>query len=102
MGAHRRGKDWWIEVDASRTTFEWLASRPEAERAEIEAISSDAPRYNVADNPAQRDEMIARARTVALASMAARGPESGDGPAGAAATGAGPKSSGGGRRGDIR
>ncbi|MET8265924.1 hypothetical protein ABZU92_18250 [Micromonospora arida] len=72
MAAHAREKAWWPEVDADRTTIQWLTNRPEAERAEVEAIRDESPRYNVADNPAERSAMVARAREVALSGMAAR------------------------------
>ncbi|AXH89385.1 GIY-YIG nuclease family protein [Micromonospora aurantiaca] len=70
LGAHRREKAWWPEVDPARTSYEWLPNRPAAARAEVAAIASEAPRYNVADNPAERDAMAARAREVSRQRMA--------------------------------
>lgn len=70
MSAHRRSKAWWSEVDTAQTAYEWLPNRPAAERAEVAAIAQESPRYNVADNPAERPAMVARAREVSLARMA--------------------------------
>ncbi|MEV4521496.1 GIY-YIG nuclease family protein [Micromonospora tulbaghiae] len=75
MSAHRREKPWWPEVDPARTTYQWLPNRPAAERAEVAAIAQEAPRYNLADNPAERAAMSARAREVSLARMASCGGE---------------------------
>ncbi|MDG4798995.1 GIY-YIG nuclease family protein [Micromonospora sp. WMMD980] len=70
MGAHRREKPWWSEVDPARTTYDWLPDRPTAERAEVATIAQESPRYNVADNPAERAAMVARAREVSRARLA--------------------------------
>lgn len=72
LAVHAAEKPWWKEVDLARTRFETLNSRTEAERAEVGAIRAENPKYNIADHPGKRAEMAARAREVALASMAAR------------------------------
>lgn len=40
---------WWPLAD--RRTDEWFETRKEADRAEIEAIAKERPRFNVRDNP---------------------------------------------------
>lgn len=46
--SHQR-KPWWPDV--AEKTVEWYATRPVALAAELEAIRSEAPRYNVAGSP---------------------------------------------------
>ena len=45
-GVHAREKTWWPQV--ARRDVEWLPDRVSAEAAEVAAIVSEAPRYNVA------------------------------------------------------
>lgn len=47
--AHERRKPWWPQV--SRKTVEWFDTRPKARAAELIAISSERPLYNLADSP---------------------------------------------------
>lgn len=46
--SHQR-KPWWPDV--AKKTVEWHDTRPVALAAELEAIKSEAPRYNVAGSP---------------------------------------------------
>lgn len=46
--AHRKDKDWWTDVVT--TTTEHFATRAEAAAAEVAAIKSEGPLYNVAHN----------------------------------------------------
>ena len=43
---HRSRKPWWAKVD--HVNLEWFGNRAEALRAELQAISSEEPIYNVA------------------------------------------------------
>lgn len=42
-------KWWWPQVD--KITAEAFGSRREARQAELNAIASESPRYNISDNP---------------------------------------------------
>lgn len=53
LTAHAREKPWWPEV--ARKTVEWHPSRSEAEIAELLAIRTEHPLYNVAGTKAARD-----------------------------------------------
>lgn len=44
---HARNKDWWPDVDHSRTRIEWFDSREEAETAELAAIRAEEPEHNI-------------------------------------------------------
>lgn len=46
---HANDKLWWSTV--SRKEVEWFETRPEACEAEVRAIQSEQPLYNVADAP---------------------------------------------------
>ncbi|MFI8942718.1 GntR family transcriptional regulator [Streptomyces syringium] len=48
LAAHRHSKHWWRLV--AREAVEWFATREEAEKAEIDAIRRNHPRYNRAHN----------------------------------------------------
>lgn len=45
LRVHSREKTWWPRV--SQRSIEWFASRPEAEAAEVRAITSEGPSRNV-------------------------------------------------------
>lgn len=45
LRVHSREKTWWPQV--AQRSIEWFASRPEAEAAEIQAITSESPTHNV-------------------------------------------------------
>lgn len=45
--AHRRHSAWWAQADLTRTTMVWYDTRPEAARAELEAIAREKPRFNI-------------------------------------------------------
>lgn len=46
---HQSNKAWWSDV--TEKTVQWHDDRPSALAAELEAIRSEAPRYNVAGSP---------------------------------------------------
>jgi predicted GIY-YIG superfamily endonuclease len=50
MSQHFRDKGWFAK--AARTTYEHFASRPELEAAEVKAIQSEKPKYNIAHSVA--------------------------------------------------
>lgn len=43
---HRRNKDWWSEVDETRTTVQWFPTRDLALTEETRAITEEQPAYN--------------------------------------------------------
>jgi hypothetical protein len=45
---HLFEKDWWVEVE--RATFEHFEYREHAEAAEVKAIETEVPVYNIAHN----------------------------------------------------
>ncbi|GAA3267945.1 GIY-YIG nuclease family protein [Streptomyces lavendulae] len=47
---HAGDKAWWPEV--ANFSLEWFESRPAAHAAEVAAIRTEAPKYNVAHKPA--------------------------------------------------
>lgn len=49
-GNHSESKAWWPEVE--RRTVEWHDTRASAERAELAAIRTEEPLYNVVGTPA--------------------------------------------------
>jgi len=49
---HAREKTWWPSV--SRRDVEWFPSRPAAEAAEVTAIASESPLYNVEHSTTRR------------------------------------------------
>lgn len=51
-GVHAREKTWWPEV--AHRTVEWFDDRPSAEAAEVAAIVTEAPRYNVEHSPTRQ------------------------------------------------
>jgi excinuclease UvrABC nuclease subunit len=70
LAAHATQKSWWGEV--SRTTVEWFPGRLEALDAEIAAIQSERPAYNIAhadSAPREPRDADAEARTASLASL---------------------------------
>jgi hypothetical protein len=48
-GNHRTTKEWWPDV--AHQTVEWYDTRPAALAAEVVAIRTEEPRYNVASSP---------------------------------------------------
>lgn len=59
---HAADKPWWGEV-RSKTT-EWLDSEEEAARAEIAAIQTEGPRYNILGTPRHREVSGAQRATL--------------------------------------
>lgn len=49
---HAREKTWWPQV--ARRTVEWFDDRPSAEAAEVAAIASEAPQFNVEHSTTRR------------------------------------------------
>lgn len=47
---HSYTKSWWSEVDPTKTTVTWFNSRDEAAAAEVVAIKTEKPLYNVQHN----------------------------------------------------
>lgn len=45
---HARQKRWWLEEEVSTMTIEYLSSREAVKRAELHAIQTENPKYNIA------------------------------------------------------
>jgi hypothetical protein len=71
--AYAAANTWWPLV--VRRTDEWIDTREKAERAEIAAIESEAPRFNVKDNPnvSPDIERLLEVRTQRAATLAPEG-----------------------------
>lgn len=65
---------WWPLV--ARRTDEWLETREAADRAEVRAIATERPRFNVRDNPHLSEDVtrVRQARAVRSARLPHQGP----------------------------
>lgn len=68
---HKAEKPWWSEV--SRHTIEWVESEGRALELEREAISTEAPKYNLRSTDAYRAQQSATAKAISPERRRARG-----------------------------
>jgi predicted GIY-YIG superfamily endonuclease len=47
FAAHRGKANWWTRADPTNTTLSWYETREEAEAAELQAIVSERPEFNI-------------------------------------------------------
>lgn len=52
---HARESSWWNDIDESRNTVRWYDTRGEAKRAELRAIATEKPRFNITGRTAASD-----------------------------------------------